>query len=231
MSSEAGYKSDEDEIVLASTSPRRRDLLSRLSIRFRVVPPSVSEDVRDRESPREMVERLALSKARNVGRSLRRGLVVGADSVVVIDGRVLGKPTDDAEAREMLKSLRGREHQVVTGVTVVDALNQQVWTANQVSTITMREYSDQEIEAYVTSGEPMDKAGAYAVQDRDFRPATLVEGCYANVVGLPLCLLVDMLKDAGYKFGPQPRFQVPEGCSSCPLEGGRPESTIGRRLP
>ena len=221
---QTGEIGHEGKLVLVSTSPRRRELLSHLGIEFRVVSPSVSENMLDGESPQEMVERLALSKARSVAHSLSGSFVVGADSVVVMGGRVLGKPADAAEARKMLRSLRGKEHQVVTGVAVVpvpalgNAADCQVATASQVSVVTMREFSDEEIEAYVASGEPMDKAGAYAVQDRAFRPASRLEGCYANVMGLPLCLLVDLLKDAGLEFEPEARIRVPEGCSKCPLD-------------
>ena len=207
------------ELVLASTSPRRRELLSCLGVEFRVVPPHVSENVWPNETPQETVQRLALSKARSVARSLPRGLVVGADSMVVVDGRLLGKPADSREAKEMLTCLRGKAHQVLTGVAVVDSFDNRAHTATQVSTVTMREYSDGEIDAYVASGEPLDKAGAYAVQDRTFRPADSVESCYANVMGLPLCLLTDLLKDAGFGFRPGAGIQVPEECSSCPLKG------------
>ena len=193
--------------------------MSGLGIGFRVLPPSVSEDMHTHETPKEMVERLALAKARSVSHTLSSGLVIGADSVVVLDGRVLGKPADAAEAREMLRSLRGKEHQVMTGVAVVDTADGHARTASQVSVVVMREYSDEEIEAYVASGEPMDKAGAYAVQDRVFRPAARLEGCYTNVMGLPLCLLIDLLKNTGLDFDPQDRVRVPDECSRCPLKG------------
>ena len=203
------------KLVLASTSPRRRELLSRLGLEVEVAPPSVSETVQAGEGPNEMVKRLALSKARSVAGSLERGLVVGADSVVVLDGRILGKPADPEQAREMLRSLRGREHRVVTGVAVADASGSQVHVSSQVSTVTMRQYSDDEVDSYVASGEPMDKAGAYAIQDPAFRPAQRLEGCYTNVVGLPACLLVELLKEAGLGF--DHGVQVPDGCSRCSL--------------
>ena len=206
------------DLVLASTSPRRRELLGRLGLGFRVVPHSASENMHTHQTPQQLVEDLALAKAQSVAGSLPRALVVGADSVVVLDGRVFGKPANPAEAREMLKSLRGREHQVMTGVSVVEAAAGQAHTASQASTVTMREYTDEEIEAYVSSGEPMDKAGAYAVQDKSFRPAAHLDGCYTNVVGLPLCLVSNLLKDAGLDFGPEASIQVPEECAECPLK-------------
>ena len=137
---------------------------------------------------------------------------------MVTDGRVLGKPVDEADARQMLRSLRGKEHEVMTGVAVVDAASGEERRSTLVSTVTMRDYSDQELEAYIATGEPMDKAGAYAVQDMAFRPAAHVEGCYTNVMGLPLCLLVDLLSDAGLEVRSDAGIQVLDGCSRCPLK-------------
>ena len=137
--------------------------------------------------------------------------------MVVVDGEVLGKPADAAQAREMLGRLRGRRHEVVTGVGVVDPADDRAQTASQVSGVTMRQYSADEMEAYVASGEPMDKAAAYGVQDRVFRPASSVQGCYTNVMGIPLCLTVDLLRDAGYALDPARRVRVPGECDPCPL--------------
>ena len=213
-----GQKTLQRELVLASTSPRRRELLSCLGIDFRVVPPSTLENMLPDETPREMVERLALSKAMSVARSLSGGLVIGADSVVVLDGRVLGKPVNNAQAREMLRSLRGREHRVMTGLALVDAANRDTRVTSESSLVTMRDYSDDQLEAYVASGEPMDKAGAYAVQDRVFRPAEQLEGCYTNVMGLPLCSLVNMIQDAGLEVRSGQYKHVTSECSQCPLK-------------
>lgn len=204
-------------MVLASTSPRRRELLSCLGIDFRVAPPSTLENMLPDETPREMVERLALSKAMSVAGSLSGGLVIGADSVVVLDGRVLGKPVNSAQAREMLRSLRSREHRVMTGLALVDAANQDTRVTSESSLVTMRDYSDEQLEAYVASGEPMDKAGAYAVQDTVFKPAQRLEGCYTNVMGLPLCSLVNMIQDAGMEVRSGQYTQVTGECSQCPL--------------
>ena len=204
-------------IVLASTSPRRKELLSGLGLQFRTVAPQASEAMVEGESPQEMVERLALAKAASIASTVTHGLIVGADSVVVLEGRVLGKPADADEAREMLNALRGQEHQVMTGVAVVDGSVGNVWVASKVTGVTMREYSHSEMEDYIASGEPMDKAGAYAVQDRDFHPGARVEGCYANVMGLPLCLLVELLKEAGYTLGTGLPLVVPDECFECPL--------------
>ena len=213
-------KEPETELVLASTSPRRRELLAGLDIGFRVVAPSASEGRRPQESVRNMVERLALAKARSVARSLASGAVVGADTMVVLDGVPLGKPAGEAEARRMLLDLRGREHQVVTGVAVVDAAGRGEATGSQTSEVFMREYSDVEIEDYLASGGPLDKAGAYGVQDQTFHPADRVEGCYPNVVGLPLCLLAGLLRDVGLEMAPEALIRVPNNCSPCLLKNG-----------
>ena len=215
---QTGRKTLQRELVLASTSPRRRELLSCLGIDFRVVPPSTLENMLPHETPREMVERLALSKALSVARPLSSGLVIGADSVVVLDGRVLGKPVNNAQARDMLRSLRGREHRVMTGLALVDAANQDTRVTSESSLVTMRDYTDDQLEAYVASGEPMDKAGAYAVQDRVFRPAERLEGCYTNVMGLPLCSLVNMIQDAGLEVRSGQYKEVTRKCSQCPLK-------------
>ncbi len=217
-------------LVLASTSPRRRELLSGLGVEFKVAPPSASEDPQPNETPQEMVKRLALDKAMSIASHLRSGpapslsyegvggaLVIGGDSVVVLGDRVMGKPADSEEARRMLEALRGREHQVMTGVAVVDTDDLRAHASTRISTVIMREYSDEEIEAYVASGEPLDKAGGYAVQDKIFRPAAHLEGCYTGTMGLPLCTLMDLLEDAGSRLVPKGSIHLPEGCTQCPL--------------
>ena len=199
--------------VLASTSPRRRELIRRMGIAFDVASPSVNEDALPGESPSHLVERLALAKARSVYGDQGDRVVIGADSVVVLDDRILGKPGSPDEARSMLNALRGREHDVYTGVAVVGPNGEAV--SSKRSRVAMRDYFDEEMEAYVLSGEPMDKAGAYAIQDQDFRPASLLEGCYNNVMGLPTCLLADMLVKAGL---PPHTVERPPECGNCPLE-------------
>ncbi len=207
----------EANLVLASTSPRRRELLTHLGIEFRVCVPSTVEDKLAHETPLEMVERLALMKARSAIGHFENAVIIGADSVVVLDGQVFGKPENDQQARQMLRELRGKEHQVVTGLAVIDPSRCLDRVASHVSTVTMREYSDAEMEAYVASGEPLDKAGGYAVQDTIFQPAIRVEDCFTNAMGLPLCRLNDMLKELDFEFGPSPQLRVPDQCHPCPL--------------
>ena len=207
-------------LVLASTSPRRQELMTSLGLTFDVEAPATDETPEPGEAPEELVERLALAKARSVAASRREGLAVGADSVVVMDGLTLGKPETAAQAREMLLGLRGKAHQVISGVAVVDASTGRSLSTRSVTLVTLREYADQEMDAYIATGEPMDKAGAYGVQDATFRPASRVEGCYPNVVGLPLCSLSSLLTRMGYTQGLIAPRDLTAKCSECPLREG-----------
>ncbi len=216
---EAGPESksvDKLPLVLASTSPRRQQLLPLLRLPFRTVDPHVEEEVRPGETPEELVVRLALAKASSVAQGFDRGFVVGADSVVVLlDGEVLGKPEDSTQARQMLQKLRGSEHRVVTGVAAIDSATGRSVTASRTSTVFMREFSSQELEDYVASGEPLDKAGAYAVQDSVLRPAARIEGCYTNIMGLPLCTLLELLKENNLVQNDRISIEDPSKCSLC----------------
>ena len=178
-------------ILLASASPRRRELLSLLGLPFSVVVADVDETDGDGESPQAMVQRLSRAKALAVVARYPHALVIAADTTVALDGESLGKPADSAEAAAMLLALRGRPHQVYSGLTV--AQGNQTLTDLAESVVWMRDYSDKEIARYVASGDPLDKAGAYAVQHAGFHPAERVEGCFASVMGLPLCHLARTL--------------------------------------
>ena len=182
-------------ILLASGSPRRRELLSLLGFPFSVVVADVDEADGAGESPQAMVQRLSLAKALAVSAMHARALVVAADTTVALDGASLGKPADAAEARAMLRALRGRPHQVYSGLTV--AQGGQTLTDLAESDVWMRDYDDKELARYVASRDPLDKAGAYAVQNASFHPARRVEGCFASVMGLPLCHLARTLARLG----------------------------------
>ena len=199
-----------ENLVLASTSPRRRELVAGLGVPFEVVPPEVEESP-DGEPPEELVRRLALAKAQAAALRHSGRVVVGADTTVVLEGRILGKPRDDAEAVDMLRSLRGREHRVITGVALVYGEPGISLVEYCESTVAMRDYSDQEIEDYVAAGEAQDKAGGYGVQDEGFHPAARVDGCYTNVVGLPLCTVASLLERAGYDTR---ALHLPEECTA-----------------
>lgn len=184
-------------LVLASSSPRRKELLTLLGLPFVVHPADVEERNHAGEDAAAMVIRLAQAKAHAAYVSGARGLIVAADTAVCLDGEVLGKPKDAAHAVAMLRRLRGRSHLVFSGVTLLDAPSGRMRSALVQSIVWMRDYSDAEIAAYVTCGDPLDKAGAYAIQYAAFAPVTRIEGCYANVMGLPLCHLYRMLREFG----------------------------------
>jgi len=170
-------------IVLASGSPRRRELLGALGVPFEVDAPNVDETTGEVD-PVRVAEGLAIRKARAGGAAHPDALVIGSDTVVHLAGRLLGKPADPHEAREMLQALRGRTHEVVTGVALV--LGARLIASHGRTAVQMRDYSDAEIEAFIASGSPFDKAGGYAIQDPAFAPVARFEGCECNVVGLPL---------------------------------------------
>jgi septum formation protein len=176
-------------LVLASASPRRRELLQRAGVRFEVRPPAVEETPLPGEPPRALAERLAREKALDVARALGprpSRLVLGADTIVVLEDHVLGKPRDPEHAVTMLCRLLGRSHRVVTGVALVESAELRVRTLAVESRVTMRAAEEHEVRAYVATGEPLDKAGAYAAQGEGRRFVLGIEGSESNVIGLPL---------------------------------------------
>ena len=188
------------DIVLASSSPRRRDLLRSLELSFDIKSPDIDETPMEQESAEDMVKRLSFQKALAISGGVESGYVIGADSTVELEGRSYGKPIDSEDAIRMLKELSGTDHRVVTGVTVIEVDTGRYITDALKTSVSMRALSDEEIRGSVDSGTPMDKAGAYAVQDSDLEPASGIEGCYTNVIGLPLCRLISMLDELGSSF-------------------------------
>jgi septum formation protein len=184
------------KLILASRSPRRRDLLATIVGEFEVVPSEIDETLEGGPTP-EAVAALALRKARAVAARVADATVLGADTVVVLDGEALGKPGGPAEARAMLRRLRGREHEVITGIAVVDVRRRREAARAVVSRVTMAAYSDATIEAYVASGAPLDKAGAYAIQDLGGALVERCAGSYTNVVGLPVEETRRLLEEVG----------------------------------
>jgi septum formation protein len=182
-------------LVLASASPRRRELLRNVGISFEVQAALIAEDPLPGEDAKECAERLARDKALAVARLRSQDAVLGADTVVVVGGQILGKPTDAADAARMLRLLSGREHQVITGVCLV--VGGQWSVASETTLVAMSEITEEEIAEYIASGEPMDKAGAYAIQGFASRWIPRIEGDYANVVGLPVALVWRMLRQKG----------------------------------
>jgi septum formation protein len=183
-------------LVLASASPRRQELLRNAGISFTVQPADIDESPRPGEAPREYAERLAQEKALAVARQRPPDRVLGADTIVVVEGMILGKPRDAGDAARMLRLLSGRVHLVITGVCIVEAVAGEAAprTASETTLVTMSELSDKEIREYVATGEPMDKAGAYAIQGMASRWIPRIEGDYSNVVGLPVALVYGMLR-------------------------------------
>lgn len=182
-------------IVLASASPRRRELLASLGLAFDIQPAEGPENTPETGDAGEAVRRIALGKARAVAALRPEDMVIGADTVVELDGRILGKPADEAEACAMLRSLSGRTHRVYTGVAVIAGGRERTEAA--VTHVRFRTLSEREIAAYVAGGEPMDKAGAYAAQGKAALFVEGIDGDYFNVVGLPLCTLGRMLDQFG----------------------------------
>lgn len=185
-------------IILASASPRRRDLLSQVGCDFVVMASTIIEDNSKAVCPHELAVLQAKEKALDVfSKAQAHDVVIGADTIVVLDGQVFGKPVDEEEARHMLTSLSGKEHQVITGIAVVTAKD--ILTDFVVTGVKMKDSEVGELESYLATGEPMDKAGAYAIQGVGALLVEGINGCYTNVVGLPLNKLAHLLKKAGVK--------------------------------
>ncbi len=185
------------KIILASASPRRYELLKRLDLKFEVIPSSIKEDFTESNPPENMATMLAEQKALEVAQTVENAIVIGADTVVVFEGRVLGKPVDEAQARGMLKRLSGNMHQVITGIALVDSETLRCESDYEKTYVKMKNISEKEIDNYIRTGEPMDKAGAYGIQGKGGLFVKKIEGCYFNVVGLPIGKLYDMLKFYG----------------------------------
>lgn len=186
-----------NEFILASASPRRRQLLGEMGLTFSVVPSGVDEEYHEGESVRDHVMRLSREKAQAVSVRNPDAWVLGADTIVIIDGKVLGKPDTEEEARGMLKTLSGREHHVITGFAIVHTGMNIVINDAVKSRVTFKTLLEDELEWYVRTDEPYDKAGAYAVQGKAAFFIKEIRGSYTNVVGLPLCEVVSALKGVG----------------------------------
>jgi septum formation protein len=196
-----------NRLFLASGSPRRRAFLTDLGLAFRVQSADIDETPLAGELPAPLAIRLAQGKARAVADRLRAagedGLVLAADTVVALDDQLLGKPVDAAEARRMLAAMRGRTHQVVTAVCVLEIGSGQEETRSSIADVKMRIYTNDEIERYINSGDPFDKAGGYAIQNTEFAPVEGWAGSYTAIMGLPLEDVAPMLAHFGVEIAPQ----------------------------
>jgi len=191
----------ECRVVLASASPRRRQLLELIGIEHDIQPANIDESVRPRETPAHYAERLAREKASVVASRDPDRITIAADTTVVVNKKVLGKPENEEDARRMLSMLSGREHTVITAIAV--ARGRKLRSAVEEVRVRFRRLHDDEINAYIATGEPMDKAGAYGIQGYGATIVECIEGDYFSVMGLPLAKLVDLLRDLGvrYRFG------------------------------
>ena len=216
---ESSPVSKETRLILASNSPRRKQLLSLGGWVFNVAVADVDESQHPGEAPGDYVLRLAESKARKSAENAPvNSVVIAADTSVVDREDILGKPADGEDAVRMLKRLRGHTHQVYTGLALLRVSDDQSLTDLSVTEVPMREYSDEEIDAYVKTGDPLDKAGAYAIQHQDFHPVENMTGCFASVMGLPVCRLTYLLE----KFEKSPKSAVDIRCQNelqydCPI--------------
>jgi MAF protein len=186
-------------LILGSSSARRRALVTAAGLSFEVARPDIDETPLPAEAAAAYVLRLCRTKAMAIPaeRLMPETYVLTADTTVVLDDKIIGKPETPDEARAMLRQLRGKPHYVYSGVALRDYATGEVQTTLTITIVHMRDYSDAEIEAYVASGEPFDKAGGYAVQDPDFKPVAHLEGCLTNVIGLPMCVVSAMLRAKG----------------------------------
>ncbi|HET8943546.1 MAG TPA: Maf family protein, partial [Dehalococcoidia bacterium] len=192
-----------------------RELLSLLGVEFEVRPVDVDEAFGG-SRPEVEARRIAREKAEAARLLDPEAPIMAADTIVVLDGRILGKPRDAEEAREMLCALRGRTHEVITAVALLPRGERGALARQPLTRVTMRDYADEEVAAAITRGDPFDKAGAYAIQDEVFRPVESYDGCYCNVVGLPLWPLIEMLRKAGVADPAVDRL-LPQ-CAACPLK-------------
>ena len=202
--------------MLASASPRRRELLALLGVPFEVRPVDIDEDAGRSRDPQIVARRLARTKAEAARLTEPDAPIIAADTIVSYKSTLLGKPRDAAAARGMLRMLRGQTHDVVTAVALMPPGRRSILGRQPVTHVAMREYTDAEIEAWIASGRPFDRAGAYAIQAADFQPVERYDGCYCNVVGLPLWPLLEMLRKAGIPTEVTADRLLPQ-CRYCPF--------------
>lgn len=182
------------KIILASASPRRKELLSRFGIEFEVYPASIQEDEISADTPEENVIKIAFEKAEKIAKLHPDDIVIGADTIVVYQDKILGKPANEKDAVKMLRFLSGKTHYVLTGLVIINKSENIILTDYEKTYVTMRELNLEEIKDYANSKEPLDKAGAYAIQGKAKDFIIDIKGCFYNVVGLPMDKLIGMLK-------------------------------------
>jgi septum formation protein len=185
------------KIILASASPRRKELLEKLGFKFEVAPGNCEEAINSGLEPHELVRQLSIIKAKSAVAGNKNAIIIAADTIGLIGNKILGKPHTENEARKMLKVIAGKPHTVITGFTVLDTATNKIITKTVDTKVYVKKLTNGEIEAYVKTGEPLDKAGAYAIQGLGSIIVERIEGDYYNVMGLPLTSLVETLKEFG----------------------------------
>lgn len=203
-------------LVLGSSSARRRALLKAIGVAYSLARPDIDETPNPNEAPAAYVQRLSREKSLAVQPDGNGRLILTADTTVVESGEIVGKPADADEARAMLQRLRGKAHTVFTGIALRDLITGEIDTRLVETTVYMRDYSDSEIEAYIATGEPFDKAGGYGAQASDFKPVARIEGCLTNVIGLPICVACQLL--SAYQL----EVAQPPTCAPQPSPNGTP---------
>lgn len=186
------------KLVLASSSPRREEILNQLKLKFTIVPGKIDESNFNSSSPEELVKKLAVEKARSVSGLVEDALIIAADTIVVYENQILGKPADQAEAKEQLQLLSGREHSVITGIAVLDSETDEILVDRNITRVKMLNFTEEKIDKYISTGEPMDKAGSYGIQGLGGLFVEEIEGSYYSVVGLPIHQLAELLDKFNY---------------------------------
>jgi septum formation protein len=187
------------KIILASNSPRRKDLLKQIGLEFEIDPSNYQEDMTLKMEPRKLAEHLSLGKSEEVAKRHKDAIIISADTIIVIGGEIFGKPKTESRARYMLEKLSGNVHSVITGFTIIDTATNKKITKSVETKVYFRRISGEEIDAYIGTGEPLDKGGSYAIQGIAALFVEKIEGDYFNVVGLPIAVLASELKDFGVK--------------------------------
>ncbi|MCK4667729.1 septum formation inhibitor Maf [Candidatus Dependentiae bacterium] len=182
------------KLILASSSPRRKKILTDLGLQFEVIPPEISEEVKPNESPKDFAIRCSTDKAKEVAKK-HNGIIISADTIVVLENKIIGKPKDKDDAVQILKSLSGKKHQVITGITLFDSESQKLISDFVQTDVWITKLNDDDIEKYINTFEPSDKAGAYAAQGKGAVLVERVDGDFFNVVGLPVFKLYKLLKE------------------------------------
>ena len=187
--------SQNKKLVLASASPRRKELLEKLGYIFQIIPADIEEIVDKTKKPEEIVKEIALQKASHIANNLKEpAIIIGSDTIVVIDDTILGKPENAEDASKMLQQLSGRSHQVISGIAIVDTYTNNTIIDSESSDVYFRDISQEEITNYIKTKEPMDKAGAYAIQGLASTFIEKINGCYNNIVGLPVYKITQIFK-------------------------------------